>query len=166
MYIKIAIQPCQNHITADIHRWTELTGYPDDRAADTASKRITLKIPQPSQLTTPAQSTPAPAAGSQLSFKRCHSIFRGAIGHGMTGFPRALQQVKGTNKYADTGCAGCGSLEHNYTECSAQRNTKKQARETLLDLGRRAQNLTQGPTSPSSWPRSKKSTTNGAPLLT
>ena len=73
---------------------------------------------------------------------------------------------KGTNKYADTGCAGCGSLEHNYTECSAQRYTKKQARETLFDLGRRSQNLTQGPTSPSSWPRSKESTTDEAPLLT
>ena len=82
------------------------------RAADVASKRIALKIPQssPTQLTTPAQSTPAPAAGSQLSFGKCCNIIRSAIQNGMAGFPHALHQFQGTHKYAETGCAQCISL--------------------------------------------------------
>ena len=81
-------------------------------AADVASKRIALKIPQssPTQLTTPAQSTPAPAAGSQLSFGKCGNIIKSAIQNGMAGFPQALHQVQGTHKYAETGCAQCISL--------------------------------------------------------
>ena len=38
----------------------------------------------------------------------------------MSGFPHTSQQFKGTNKYAETGCAGCGSLEHSHAESVSQ----------------------------------------------
>ena len=101
-----------------------------------------LRTPQPppTQLATPPQNTTAPAAGSKLGYKESLDIFRGVFGHGLSGFPHTLQQFKGTNSMADAGCAGCGSREHNYAECPAQNMTKKEARNILLDLGRRPAN--------------------------
>ena len=106
------------------------------RDAEIAMRNATQKTPQPP----PAQfATPPQNAASKLSFKRCFDIFRKTF-IGMSGFPHAKQQFKGTNKLYDTGCAGCGSLEHNYEQCPAQTMTKKEARDILLDLGRRAVN--------------------------
>jgi hypothetical protein len=111
------------------------------READIAARNATLRTPQPppKQFATPPQNTTAPATGGKLSFKRCYDIFRRTF-NGLSGFPHAKQQFKGTNKLHDTGCAGCGSLEHNYEQCPAQTMTKTQARDILLDLGRRAGN--------------------------
>ena len=80
------------------------------------------------------------AAGGKLRFRKCFDIFRNTFNCGTSGFPHAKQQFKGTNKLSDTGCAGCGSLEHNYEQFPAQTMTKKEARDILLDLGRRAVN--------------------------
>ena len=111
------------------------------REAEIASRNATLKTPQPppAQFATPPQNTTTLATGCKLTFKKCYNIFRRTF-IGMFCFPHAKQHFKGTNKLNDTGCAGCGSLEHNYEQCPAQAMTKTQARDILLDLGRRAGN--------------------------
>ena len=112
------------------------------READFAARRVTRGPPQPppTQLATPPQNTTTLAAGGKLSFRRCFGIFRNVFNCGMSGFPHAKQQFKGTNKLFDTGCAGCGSLENNYEQWPAQTMTKKEARDILLDLGGRTVN--------------------------
>ena len=111
------------------------------READIAYRNATLKTPQPlpTQFTTPPQNTTTLATGGKLTFKRCYDIFRKTF-NGLSGFPHAKQNFKGTNKLYDTGCAGCGSLEHNYEQCPAQAMTKTQARDILLGIGRQAGN--------------------------
>ena len=111
------------------------------REAEIASRNATLKTPQPppTQFTTPPQNTTTLATGGKLTFKRCYDIFRKTF-NGLSGFPHAKQSFKGTNKLYDTGCAGCGSLEHNYEQCPAQTMTKTQARDILLGIGRQAGN--------------------------
>ena len=103
------------------------------READIAARNATQRTPQPppAQFATPPQNATTLATGSKLSFKRCFDIFRKTF-IGMSGFPHAKQQFKGTNHCHDTGCAGCGSLEHNYAECPAQTITRKEARDTML----------------------------------
>ena len=67
------------------------------RDADIAQRNATQRAPPP----TPAPSaTPSQNTSSKMSFKRCFDIFRRTF-IGMSGFPHAKQQFKGTNKLHD-----------------------------------------------------------------